>query len=638
MEKFMDIFNLHKFRKRIVAVVIILAVLMSLISLRLVYVQVINGGYLQMKATEQWTRDLPVSAERGTIKDRNGAALAISYTTYDIYVRGREVKDVNNTSKVLSDTLGLDYMKTFEKVSNVNISEVLIKMQVEKETAIKIYNSGLSGVYLSESNSRYYPYGNLMTQLIGFTTIDNVGQAGLEAYYNDILKGVPGYSLVQSDLQGKQIYNSLTSYVPSVAGFNIEMTIDVNIQLAVERTLEKLMIEQKAKGATAIVMNPNTGEILALSSKPSFDLNDVPRDDVTSLMEMMKNQAIVSVYEPGSTFKILTMASAISAGVAHLTDHFYCPGYNIVDGQKIKCWKSVGHGSEDLTDGLCNSCNTVFTTLALRMGLDRMYEYFEKFGLGKKTGIDFLGESGGIIMNKDNVQNVDLARMGFGQAIAVTPLQLITAIAACVNGGKLLKPYMVSKTYSDDGLILEENSPTVIDQVISKEVSDIINDMLEETVSKAGKYTFLEGYEIGGKTGTTQKYEDGKIAGTYVSSFIGTYPASNPEYIVLIVVDEPGTGAYYGSVVASPYAKEIFADIIQQKNIQPDDPKYVPLERNIEMPNLVGKSLTDACVELKKLGLNFEIQGDGGFIIEQLPPPKTLLYKGQYVYLITNST
>ncbi len=634
----MDIFNLHKFRKRIVAVVVILAVLMSLISLRLVYVQVINGGYLQMKATEQWTRDLPVSAERGTIKDRNGAALAISYTTYDIYVRGREVKDVNNTSKVLSDTLGLDYLKTFEKVSNVNISEVLIKMQVEKETAIKIYNSGLSGVYLSESNSRYYPYGNLMTQLIGFTTIDNVGQAGLEAYYNDILKGVPGYSLVQSDLQGKQIYNSLTSYVPSVAGFNIEMTIDVNIQLAVERTLEKLMIEQKAKGATAIVMDPNTGEILALSSKPSFDLNDVPRDDVGALMEMMKNQAIVSVYEPGSTFKILTMASAISAGVAHLTDHFYCPGYNIVDGQKIKCWKSVGHGSEDLTDGLCNSCNTVFTTLALRMGLDRMYEYFEKFGLGKKTGIDFLGESGGIIMNKDNVQNVDLARMGFGQAIAVTPLQLITAIAACVNGGKLLKPYMVSKIYSDDGLILEENSPTVIDQVISKEVSDIINDMLEETVSKAGKYTFLEGYEIGGKTGTTQKYEDGKIAGTYVSSFIGTYPASSPEYIVLIVVDEPGTGAYYGSVVASPYAKEIFADIIQQKNIQPDDPKYVPLERNIEMPNLVGKSLTDACVELKKLGLNFEIQGDGGFIIEQLPPPKTLLYKGQYVYLITNST
>lgn len=497
----MDIFNLHKFRKRIVAVVIILSIILTIISARLFYVQVINGGYLQMKATEQWTRDLPVSAERGSILDRNGATVAVSYTTYDIYVRGREVKDAGNTAKILSEILSLDYLKIFEKVSNVNISEVLLKMQVDKEDAIKIYNKGLSGVYLSESNSRYYPYGNLMTQLIGFTTIDNVGQAGLEAYYNDILKGVPGYSLVQSDLQGKQIYNSLTSYLPSVAGFNIEMTIDVNIQLAVEQTLEKLMIEQKAKSATAIVMDPNTGEILAMSSKPSFDLNDVPRDDVSYLMEMMKNQAIVSVYEPGSTFKILTMASAIDAGVAHLTDHFYCPGYNIVDGQKIKCWKSVGHGSEDLTDGLCNSCNTVFTTLALRMGLDRMYEYFEKFGLGEKTGIDFLGESAGIVMNKDNVQNVDLARMGFGQAIAVTPLQLITAISACVNGGKLLQPYMVSKIYSDDGVVIEENSPTVVSQVISKEVSDIINDMLEETVSKPGKYTFLEGYEIGGKTG-----------------------------------------------------------------------------------------------------------------------------------------
>lgn len=634
----MDIFNLHKFRKRIVAVVIILAILMSIICVRLFYVQVINGGYLQMKATEQWTRDLPVSAERGTIQDRNGAALAISYTTYDIYVRGREVKDAANTAKVLSEILSLDYMKTFEKVSNVNISEVLIKMQVEKENAIAIYNKGLSGVYLSESNSRYYPYGNLMTQLIGFTSIDNVGQAGLEAYYNDILKGVAGYSLVQSDLQGKQIYNSLTSYVPSVAGFNIEMTIDVNIQLAVEQTLEKLMIEQKAKSATAIVMDPNTGEILAMSSKPSFDLNDVPRDDVNALMEMMKNQAIVSVYEPGSTFKILTMASALNADVAHLSDHFYCPGYNIVDGQKIKCWKSVGHGSEDLTDGLCNSCNTVFTTLALRMGLDRMYEYFDKFGLGEKTGIDFLGESSGIIMNKDNVQNVDLARMGFGQAIAVTPLQLITAISACVNGGKLMQPYMVSKIYSDDGVIVEENTPTVVNQVISKEVSDIINDMLEETVSKPGKYTFLEGYEIGGKTGTTQKYEDGKIAGTYISSFCGTYPASNPEYIVLIVVDEPGTGAYYGSIVASPYAKEIFASIIKLKDIQPDDPNYVALEKNIEMPNIVGKSLTDACVELRNLGLNFEIQGEGGFVTAQLPPPKTMLYKGQSVYIITDTT
>ena len=633
----MDIFNLHKFRKRILAVVIMISIILSLICVKLFFVQVIDSKNLQLKATEQWTRDLPLAAERGKITDRNGASLAISYTTYNLYVRGREVKDAQTVAKFLSNKLSLDYIKTLEKVSNVNISEVLLKMQVEKDVAMEIFNEGLSGVYLSESVSRYYPYGNLATQLLGFTTIDNIGQAGLEAYYNDVLKGVEGYSLVQSDLQGKEIYNSLNSFVPSVAGYNIEMTIDVNIQLAVEQTLEKLMIEQEAKSATAIVMDPNTGEILAMSSKPSFDLNEVPRDDVSALMEMMKNQSIISVYEPGSTFKILTMASAINAGVAHLSDHFYCPGYNIVDGQKIKCWKSIGHGSEDLTDGLCNSCNTVFTTLALRMGLERMYEYFNKFGLGEKTGIDFLGESAGIIMNKDGVKNVDLARMGFGQAIAVTPLQLISAISACVNGGKLMEPYMVSKIYSNEGVVLEENVPTEVSQVITKEVSDIINDMLEETVSKPGKYTFLEGYEIGGKTGTTQKYEDGKISGKYISSFIGTYPASKPEYIVLIVVDEPGTGAYYGSVVASPYAKEIFASIVKQKNILPDDESFEAPERNVEMPNLVGMSLADACVKLTQLGLTYEIQGGGGRITAQLPPPKTLLYKNQCVYLITDS-
>ena len=511
-------------------------------------------------------------------------------------------------------------------------------MQVEKEDAIKIYNKKLAGVYLAESVSRYYPYGDLLTQLIGFTTIDNQGQAGLEAYYDEILKGVEGYSLVQSDLQGKKIYNSLNSYVPSTPGYNIETTIDVNIQLVVERTLSKLLEEQRAKSASCIVMDPRTGEILAISSKPSFDLNDVPRDDPASLMEMMKMKQIVDVYEPGSTFKILTMASVLDAGVAHLSDHFYCPGYNIVDGQKIKCWKSVGHGSEDLTDGLCNSCNTVFTTLALRMGLDRMYEYFEKFGLGQKSGIDFYGESAGIIMNKENVQNVDLARMGFGQAIAVTPIQLISAISACVNGGTLYEPYMVKKIYNDEGIVLEENKPTAVRQVISKEVSDIINDMLEETVSKAGKYTFIEGYEVAGKTGTTQKYADGKIAGTYISSFIGTYPASSPEYIVLIVVDEPGTGAYYGSVVASPYAKEILSAIFELKNIEPDRPNYVKLERNIEMPNIVGESLTNACIKLKNLGLNYEIQGGGAVVTQQLPPAGTMLYSGQSVYIITDST
>ena len=629
-------FNIKFLKKRVLIFSIALIVLFAALVGRLLYVQVFQGGLLQAKATDQWTRDLPVVAERGTIYDRNGAALAVSYTTYNIYVRGREVKEGPSVANFLSQKLELDYNQTLLKVNNKSVSEVLIKMNVESDVAKEIYDKSYSGVYLSESISRYYPYGNLLTQVLGFTTVDNTGQAGIEAYYDELLKGVNGYSLVQSDLQGKQIYNSLTSFVPSVPGCNINMTIDVNIQLKVEQTLEKLIVEQKAKSATAIVMDPNTGEIIAMSTKPSFNLNEVPRDDVETMLEQVKNQAIVDVYEPGSTFKILTMAAALESDSAHLSDSFYCPGYAIIDGQKIKCWKSTGHGSEDLTDGLCNSCNAVFTQLALRIGLDEFYQFFQDFGLGSQTGIEFLGESGGILMNKDSVKTVDLARMGFGQAIAVTPLQLITAISACVNGGYLLQPYMVSSIVSADGTIIEQNEKTVVRQVISNETSALINEMLEKVVSQTGELTFIEGYEVGGKTGTTQKYEDGKISGKYISSFIGTYPASNPEYIVLIVVDEPGTGAYYGSVVASPYAKEIFSAIFEYKNIAKDSD--VQLELNIEVPNLVGMSLTQACVTLSKLGLNYEIQGDGGFIIAQLPAPGTMVCKNQSIYLITNTS
>lgn len=629
-------FNIKFLKKRVLIFSIALIVLFAALVGRLLYVQVFQGGLLQAKATDQWTRDLPVVAERGTIYDRNGAALAVSYTTYNIYVRGREVKEGPSVANFLSQKLELDYNQTLLKVNNKSVSEVLIKMNVESDVAKEIYDKSYSGVYLSESISRYYPYGNLLTQVLGFTTVDNTGQAGIEAYYDELLKGVNGYSLVQSDLQGKQIYNSLTSFVPSVPGCNINMTIDVNIQLKVEQTLEKLIVEQKAKSATAIVMDPNTGEIIAMSTKPSFNLNEVPRDDVETMLEQVKNQAIVDVYEPGSTFKILTMAASLESGSAHLSDSFYCPGYAIIDGQKIKCWKSTGHGSEDLTDGLCNSCNAVFTQLALRIGLDEFYQFFQDFGLGSQTGIEFLGESGGILMNKDSVKTVDLARMGFGQAIAVTPLQLITAISACVNGGYLLQPYMVSSIVSADGTIIEQNEKTVVRQVISNETSALINEMLEKVVSQTGELTFIEGYEVGGKTGTTQKYEDGKISGKYISSFIGTYPASNPEYIVLIVVDEPGTGAYYGSVVASPYAKEIFSAIFEYKNIAKDS--EVQLELDIEVPNLVGMSLTQACVTLSKLGLNYEIQGDGGFIIAQLPAPGTMVCKNQSIYLITNTS
>ena len=628
-------YTLYSLRKRISAFIIAISFLFFALIVRLIVVQVFYGNSLQLKAYGQWTRDLPITAERGKIYDSNGATLAVSFTTYDIYIRGREVKDIAKVASVLSKKLNMDYNLIYDKASIKTVSEVLVKLQVDSQTAKEIMKENLSGVFFAESIKRYYPYGNLLTQILGFTTIDNVGQAGIEAYFNNILSGTDGSFLVQSDLQGKEIENSLRVFVDAVAGDNIYLTIDVNIQRIIEEILEKIMIEQKCKSASCIIMNAKTGKIVASSSKPSFDLNSIPRDDAVSLMEMTKNKIVVDVYEPGSTFKILTMSSALESGVTNLNDHFYCSGYHIVDGQRIKCWKTTGHGSQDLITGLVNSCNVVFMTLAQRMGVENFYNYLKKFGLGSKTGVQIASESSGILMNQDYVKNVDLARIGFGQAVAVTPLQLITAVCAAVNGGTLYTPSIIKQTTSFDGTIKTQNQANAKTNVISQSTSNTINEMLKKVVNKTEEYSFVAGYDVGGKTGTAQKYENGAIArGKYISSFIGTYPASNPEYVMLLLVDEPGAGAYYGSVVASPYAKEIFSKMFEYLNIEPI--KEVQNEY-FEMPDLVNKSLLQAITELNNIGVSYEVEGEGGIIVKQLPPPGTKVDKNDTVLLITNS-
>ena len=631
-------FNLHSQQKRILALILLISFIFCILLIRLGVVQLINGAWLQSKATDQWTRDLPLKAERGKIYDSKGSALAVSYTTYNIYTRAREIENPKETATFLSNILDLNYQNVYNKVTNKKQSEFLIKMQVEEEIAKEIIDKNLSGVYLSQNTKRYYPYGDLLTQILGFTTIDNIGQAGIELYYNDILKGTDGKSLVQSDITGQELDNTLSYYIPAIAGCDITLTIDAKIQLIVEQALNKVMLEQQAKSATAIIMKANSGEIVAMSTKPSFDLNDVPRNDPSLLLETVKNKAVVDVYEPGSTFKILTMAATLEESTANENSRFYCGGSCTVDGERIKCWKSIGHGSQTLAEGLANSCNCVFVDLALRLGVDTFYNYFSDFGLGQKTGIGISGESAGIIMNKNTAKRVDLARMGFGQAIAVTPLQLITAVCSAVNGGTLYKPYMIEKIVSPDGITIEENTKTPIRQVVSSQTSSILNEMLEGVVSKTGKYTFVPGYEIGGKTGTSQKYENGSIArGKYVSSFIGTYPASNPEYVMLLLVDEPGAGAYYGSVVASPYAKEIFSGMFEYLGIEPDDPTLASEEiETITMPDLIGQSLTKAVKTLAELGIQYEIDGNGLTITNQLPPAGTKIKITDTVVICTD--
>lgn len=607
--------------------------------IRLFVIQIIQSNWLTSKAASQWTRDLPINAKRGNITDVNGANLAESYSSYDVYVRASMVTEPVKVAKLLSQVIGLDYEDTFKKATNTMVSESLIKLQLDDVSAKKIIDANLSGIMLSENNKRYYPYGDLLTQVLGFTTIDNVGQSGIELYAEKYLKGVKGYALEESDVNGVKIDNTLSTFVPPIDGCNVKLTIDVNIQQIVENALKVLCEEQKPKTATAIVMNPNTGEIVAMSSKPSFDLNNPPRNNVAELLQNVKNLSIVDIYEPGSTFKVLTTATALEEKVTTPNEGFYDPGYRIVDGEKIKCWKLIGHGQQTMTDGLCNSCNSVFVDLALRLGADTMYEYFEKYGFGSPLGVDFLGEASGILMDKESAKRVDLARMGFGQAIAVSPIQLITAICSVLNGGNLLKPYFIKEVTDVNGKMVYHNQPTVLNKTISEGTSAQIREMLEKVVTKSNAINaFIPGYRVSGKTGTSQKYEDGKIVQKYVSSFVGAFPADKPEYVVLVIADEPSAGNYFGSVVATPYAKLIFEGIINYKQFKPTEnveEEEKLLEKNIQMPNLVGLSLTEAVAKLTSLGLQYEIAGEGEFVVNQTPPPNTMVFKNSIVVLDT---
>ncbi len=626
-------YTLRSLQKRIKSVFLVLIILSCALAIRLFVVQIINGKSLQIKATDQWTRDLKLTAPRGTIYDSTGDTLAVSYTTYDVYVRGREVADAQSTASFLSQLLSLDYEKTLSKVQRKDISESLLKMKIEAETAEEIYDKNLPGIYLTENVGRYYVYGNLLTQLLGFTSLDNVGQAGLEAYLDKYLTGEDGYSYVQSDLQGKEIGGTLRYYVAGQPGDSVTLTANSKIQLILERVLEKAYAEQKAKAVSGIVIDAKTSQILAISSKPSFDLNTPPRKDLFQLFEQSKMKAVTDTYEPGSTFKILTIAAALEAGVTNLNDRFYCPGFRIVDGQRIKCWKSIGHGSQTLAEAFANSCNCCFMDLALRLGVDRFYEYMQRFGIGQKTGITIKGESGGIVMPKQNVKTVDLARMGFGHAVAVTPLQLLSIVAGITDGGVWKTPTIIKEIVSCDGKITYTPQKTTR-RILSEKTSQIVNMLLQKAENKQEDFAFVEGYNVGGKTGTAQKYdENGRIAsGKYISSFIGTYPANSPDYIFMIMVDEPSAGAYYGSLVAAPYGKEFFSQLFEFYDMPKDDSNIVVEE--VTMPQVEGLSLAEAMAEVTAAGLGYEIDGEGAFITKQLPPAGTRLHKGDTVLLV----
>ena len=467
----------------------------------------------------------------------------------------------------------------YEKLTTVKASEITVAKRVDKEKISALAEVSLDGVYYSRDNLRSYPRGDTLCQVLGFTSSDNIGVTGLEKYYDETLSGTRGELLYETDLVGIDLEGAVAAYLPAEDGYNISLTIDYGIQSVVESTLKKVAETYNPTGAECIVLDPNTFEILAMANYPAYDLNEIPRNDIEVLNALSRNRMVSDIYEPGSTFKVLTAAIDIEESQkgnpkAYSVNYvFPSSRTRAVDGTTVKCWSNHANGkhcNQTLADALNNSCNPCFTDIALSLGKETFYDYLSLFGLGQRSGIDFNGEAYGLLMAEAAVRNCDLARIGFGQTIAVSGLQLALATASAINGGYYYQPRLVKKIYASDGYVKEDYEPVLRNRTVSEETSTILAKMLEGVVTEgSGKKAYIEGYKVGGKTGTAQKYENGRIAaGKYVSSFVGFFPSDAPEYLTLVIVDEP-QGAYYGSVVAAPCAKEIFEGIIALKNIQP---------------------------------------------------------------------
>ena len=610
--------------KRIKIVLIIFIVIFLAIVLRVFKIQVFDYKKLKTLADDLWSRDLEVQADRGKILDRNGNVLADNVTTTSLVLVPNQIKNKEEVTEELSKILNVSYDEMKKHVyKQTSIERVHPEgRRLSFDIADKINSLGFDGVYLVKESKRYYPYGTLLANSLGYVGIDNQGLSGLELQYNDILTGTNGAIKYFSDAKGNQL-NLSDIYVEPVDGMNIQLTIDINIQKSLERELNNIVDMFSPDMALAIVMNPKTGEILGMSNRPNFDPNYYQK---YSLESLNRNLPIFSSYEPGSTFKIITTAASVEEKIVDLeNDHFHDSGTVNVDGAIIKCWKAGGHGSQTFLQVLQNSCNPGFVRLGQLLGKERLFSYIDKFGFGKKTNIDLTGEGKGILFSLDQVGNVELATTAFGQGVSVTPIQQVTAVSSVVNGGYLYKPYIlksINEPLTND--IIQENYKHLVRRTISSETSKIMRLALESVVAKGGgKKAYIEGYRIGGKTGTAQKAKDGKyLVNNYIMSFMSVVPSNDPEAVLYIAIDNPKNTALLSSYTTTPFARKILLDIIEALDIKK---QKGGLEKDLEwtdkityeVPNVVGLTKDEA----KKLLINFTVEysGTGDYIISQSP-------------------
>lgn len=568
-------------RKKLLFLFVLITLFLIVLAGRLVYLMVFCSEYYGKKADDLHERERDIKAARGKIIDATGTVLATNRTVCTISVIHSQLKEPERVIEVLAKELGMEeetVRKRVEKVSSIE----RVKSNVDKEVGDRIRDYRLDGVKVDEDYKRYYPYGSLASKVLGFTGGDNQGIIGLEVVYEDYLKGSSGKILTLTDARGVEIENAGERRQEPVDGNNLHISLDYNIQMYCEQAAKKVMEAKSADSVSILVMNPQNGEIMAMVNVPEFDLNDPftvvqaggpqaegaqsAADKQDLLNQMWRNPCISDTYEPGSVFKIITAASALEEGVVSLEDHFFCPGYKLVEDRRIHCHKRTGHGSETFTEGIMNSCNPVFIELGQRVGVDSFYKYFQQFGLLERTGIDLPGEAATIMHNKKNVGPVELATVSFGQSFQITPVQLAATVSSLVNGGKRVVPHFGVAVKDAQGKLVETLQYEAKEGIVSSGTSETLRTLLEKVVSEgSGKRAYIEGFSIGGKTATSQTLP--RSANRYISSFLGFAPAENPKALAIAIINNP-QGIYYGGTIAAPVVQEIFSNILPYLGIE----------------------------------------------------------------------
>lgn len=634
-------------KKRMMFLLIACSVLLFALILRTGYWQLVRGDQLQLEAIEQQTRDRMINSKRGSILDRNGKPLAVSASVETVTASPAEVQknsdeiSVEKVAQGLADIMELEYDSVYQKLSQ-QASYVILKRKIEKEEADKvrafISENKVSGINLDADTKRFYPYGSFASHVIGFTGTDNQGLTGIELMYDKYLKGSPGRVISAKNAAGIEMPFEYEKMVDAEDGLNVVLTIDENIQRFAEKHLETAVVENKlGNGAACIVMEVETGDILAMATKPDFDLNSpftltdevleeiqqLPEEEQSAqrsaeLEKMWRNKAVVDTYEPGSTFKIFTSAMAIEEGVVADSDTFYCPGYKVVGPHTIHCWKSGGHGSQGFAKAVQNSCNPAFMEIGARVGREKFYQYVKGFGFRERTGIDLPGEAIGLIQDFSGFNEVELATSSFGQGFTITPLQMITAVNAVANNGRMLRPRLVKALTDQEGNVVQEFEPSYVRQIISEETSRKLRDILESVVSEgSGSGAYIKGYRVAGKTGTSEKTPRGN--GKYIASFVGMAPADNPKVVCLVLLDEPNGDSHFGGVIASPVVRNIMDDTLHYLEIEPSYTIEELATIETTVPDFTGMTLEEAKKAAADANLKYNIEGSGETVLNQIP-------------------